>query len=287
MSETRSSSGSRTVRILLGVLALLLLMGFPLSMFLLSRSTEEAETEAQTRASNWTNSVLVGSLTDAQVDEPLVGSEYRDVLVAVQNGIRSDGRVARVRIWNESGQLVFSDDPDEQVGEVVATGIPEIQTALDGQTVSVTSEASVPAEGGLTGADEQLFQTYVPFRPDAELGISGVVQIDQRYDEIVGGWSRTWTAIRLGLGIALAVVFVLFLVSFRRRPVPVEAAAAVGTAAPPLPEERRVDRAAAAKADARVRELSERLARAEAAKTEAETIANEAASHFAELEERV
>ncbi|HEU4529287.1 MAG TPA: hypothetical protein VFT80_15335 [Actinomycetota bacterium] len=289
MSETRRSSGSSTARIVLGVLTLLLLIGFLLSMFLLGRSVEDAEAEAQTRAVNWTNSVLVGALTDAQVAEPLVGAEYREVLIAVQNGIGSDPRAARVRIWSPSGLLVFSDDQEEQVGEVVATDVPAIRTALDGQAVSVTSEATVPAEAGLGGTDEQLFQTYVPFRPDAELGISGVVQIDQRYDQIVGGWSETWTAIRLGLGIALGVVFVLFLVTLRRRPVPVEAAAAAGggAAAPPTEERRVVDRTAAAKSEKRLRELSERLAKAEAAKTEAETIASEAAAHFAELEERV
>lgn len=289
MSEARRSSGSSTARIVLGVLTLLLLIGFLLSMFLLGRSVEDAEAEAQTRAVNWTNGVLVGALTDAQVAEPLVGAEYREVLVAVQNGIGSDPRAARVRIWSPSGLLVFSDDQEEQVGEVVATDVPEIRTALDGQAVSVTSEATVPAEAGLAGTDEQLFQTYVPFRPDAELGISGVVQIDQRYDQIVGGWSETWTAIRLGLGIALGVVFVLFLVTLRRRPVPVEAGAAAGggAAAPPTEERRVVDRTAAAKSEKRLRELSERLAKAEAAKTEAETIASEAAAHFAELEERV
>jgi chromosome segregation ATPase len=298
MSETRRSSGSSTARIVLGVLTLVLLVGFLLSMFLLGRSVEDAEADAQTRAVNWTNSVLVGSLTDAQVQDPLLGPEYRDVLVAVQNGIRSDPRAARVRIWNGSGMLIFSDDPDEKAGTVVATDVPEIRTAFDGQAVSVTSEATVPAEGGLTGTDEQVFQTYVPFRPDAELGISGVVQIDQLYDEIVGGWSQTWTAIRLGLGIALAVVFILFLVSLRRRPAPVEATAAAGTAAAGTAaagtaatqtagERRVVDRTAAAKAEERVRELGERLARAEAARSEAETIANEASSRFAELEDRV
>lgn len=50
MSEARRSSGSSTARIVLGVLTLLLLIGFLLSMFLLGRSVEDAEAEAQTRA---------------------------------------------------------------------------------------------------------------------------------------------------------------------------------------------------------------------------------------------
>jgi hypothetical protein len=136
----------------------------------------------------------------------------------------------------------------------VTSDASEIRTALDGQAVSVTSAETVPAQGGLAGSDEQLLQTYVPFRPDAELGVAGVVEIGQRYDEIVGGWSQTWTAIRLGLGIAVAVVFVLFLVTLRRRPVPREAAAAAGGAvATPVEERRVVDRAAAAKSDERLR----------------------------------
>ena len=288
MSEARRSSGSSTARIVLGVLSLVLLIGLLLSVFLLGNSVEDAEASAQTRAVNWTNGVLLGTVTHDQVQERLPGPEYREVLLAVQNGIRSDDRAARVRIWNQTGLLVFSDDQEDQVGEVVAAEVPEIRTALDGQAVSVTSEATVPAEGGLAGTDEQLLQSYVPFRPDAELGIAGVVEIDQRYDEIVGGWSQTWTAIRLGLGIALAIVLVLFLVTLRRRPAPAEAAAAAGAAAaPPAGERRVVDRTAAAKSEDRVRDLSERLAKSEAARAEAETIANEAASRFAELEERL
>ncbi|GEM_PF-2123844 len=292
MSEPRRASGAKTARIVLGVLALLLGVGLLLSVFLLGRSVEDAEAGAQTRAVNWTNSVLVGNLTGEQLESPLVGPVFREVLAAVQSGIRSDGRVARVRIWNTSGALVFSDDQEDQVGEVVATDIPQIQTALEGQAVSVTSPTTVPAEGGLAGSDEQLFESFVPLRPDAELGVAGVAQIDQRYDDIVDGWSETWTAIRLGLGIALGVVVILFLVTLRRRPVPVEAVTAPAAAgavaargAPPVEDRRPQDRAA--KDEVRLRELTERLAKAEAAKTEAETIANEAAAHFAELEDRV
>ncbi|MGZ8687590.1 MAG: hypothetical protein ACXWZP_04110 [Gaiellaceae bacterium] len=284
MSTRRTSLAATAARIVWGGLALVLLIALLASVFLSRGSSDEAEAEAEGRAVDWANTVLFDALTPEQVQEPILGPDYRELLIIVQAGIRSDDRTARVRIWDADGVLVFSDDQRDKIGEFVATDNPHIETALSGETVSVPTQATVAPKSWLAGSDEKLFQTFVPLRLENQLGISGVVQIDQRYAAIESEASDTWQTIRLGLVIALTVVLGLFLFSLRARPVPAGAEEATEGAAPSRQDRRALERAT--KAEDQLRIMSERAEAAEAAAAEAEGTVNEAVARLRELEER-
>jgi hypothetical protein len=211
MSIDRRSLTSNAARIATGVLALALLVALLATVFLSRGSIDDAEAQAQTRAVDWANTVLFDALTPEQVTEPILGPDYRELLITVQAGILSDDRAARVRIWNTGGELIFSDDQRDKIGEFVAQDNPQIEAALAGDTVSVPTDTSVAPKSGLAGSDERLFQTFVPLRLVNQLGVSGVVQIDQRYSVIEAAASDVWQTVRLSLVIALTLAVALFL----------------------------------------------------------------------------
>ena len=232
MSTRRTALLANATRIGLGLISVGLLAALLLSVFLSRGTIEDAEAAAETRAIDWANTVLFDAIAPDEIQDPVLGADYRELLIIVQAGIRSDDRTARVRVWNAEGELVFSDDQRDKIGEYVATDNPQIQSALDGETVSVATQATVAPKSGLAGSDEKLFQTFVPLRLENQVGISGVVQIDQRYAAIEAEASDVWRTVRLALVLALTVVVGLFLFSLRGRPAPVAAPRAVAGAEP-------------------------------------------------------
>jgi hypothetical protein len=279
----RSSLAANAARIFWGVLALVLLVALLASVFVSRGSIGDAEAAAQARAVDWANTVLFDALTPPEVQAPILGPDYRELLITVQTGIRSDERTARVRIWNADGILVFSDDQRDEVGDVVATDDPQIDAALSGTTVSEPTQATVAPKSGLAGSDEKLFQTFVPLRLDKGVGISGVVQIDQRYAAVEAEATDVWQEVRLALVIALTIAVAGLLFSFRARPAPA-AVEGGGAAAATRSDRRQLERVA--KVEEQLRLMTERAEAAEATAAEAEASTAQAATRLRELEER-
>lgn len=283
MSIDRRSLTSNAARIATGVLALALLVALLATVFLSRGSIDDAEAQAQTRAVGWANAVLFDALTPEQVTEPILGPDYRELLITVQAGILSDDRAARVRIWNTDGELIFSDDQRDKIGEFVAQDNPQIEAALAGDTVSVPTDTSVAPKSGLAGSDERLFQTFVPLRLVNQLGVSGVVQIDQRYSRIEAAASDVWQMVRLALVIALTLAVALFLFTLRARPA--EVRAGDDDAAVPSRQDRKaLERMA--KTEDELRAAVSRAETAEAVAAETEATVGEAVTRVRELEDR-
>jgi len=284
MSSRKAALLANATRIGFGLIALGLLAALLVSVFLSRGTIQDAEAAAETRAIDWANTVLFDALTPEEVQAPILGPDYRELLITVQAGIRSDDRTARVRIWNADGVLVFSDDQRDKIGDFVATNDPQIEAALSGKTVSVPTQATVAPKSGLAGSDEKLFQTFVPLRLENALGISGVVQIDQRYAAIEAEASDVWQQVRLALVIALTIAVGGFLFSLRARPAPAAAPEGAEGAAPAPADRRQLERAA--KIEEQLRLATERAETAEATAAEAEASVNQAVSRPQELEER-
>ena len=164
MSSTRRALTSSTARLVWGGLAVALGAGLALSFFLAKGSIDGAESDAEARAVDRVNTALFEVVTPDQLERRVAGADERAITAAVQAGILIEEDVTRVRIWNPDAELVFSTDPVDQTGEVVAAGDPQIAAALGGETVSVPTEAVEPAIGGLAGTSEQLYRTFVPLR---------------------------------------------------------------------------------------------------------------------------
>ncbi len=175
--------GRKSRYVLLGVgvlLSGLLAMSFMLS----GTGIEDAEATAETRAEQFAEAFLFTELTPDLLARDIMGTPYRDLLISVQAGILSDHRVARLRIWKAGGDLIFSTAQRDKVDEYFARENPEIARAAQGETVSTTTGRRVPPVDGLEGADEKLYQTYVPLEIDGAVATFAVVQIDPRYISI-------------------------------------------------------------------------------------------------------
>jgi hypothetical protein len=257
-------SARRVVRALLwGVLSLVLTGVLVVSLRLAGEAVGTAEQTARARAEDYANTVLYKALTPSIVAAPIEGREYGEVLLEVQAGILSDDAVARVRVWNETGQLVFSSDQRDRLGQ--DAGFEEVLgRVLDGSTVSEVTGQRVPQEPGLAGSNEKLLRTYVPLRLGDQTSASAVAQIDQRYSAIQASAQKVWRPAQIGVGAALALTIVLFVLSLRSG-----TGSASGIAADPRAAER------ARSLERRTKDLENRL-------KHAEELAREASERFDE-----
>lgn len=284
MSSRGRSLTSNIARLVWGTISGLLLLALLATVFLGRGRIDEAEAEAQARAADWGNTVLFAALTPDQVTAPILGPDYRELLITVQAGILSDDRAVRVRIWNADSLLVFSTDQRDKIDGSIAADNPQIETALGGDTVSVPTQATVAPKSGLAGTDEKLFQTFVPLRIENQLGVSGVVQIDQRYAAIEDEAADVWQTARLALVIALTVSVAALLFTLRRRPGTSIRGVEAGAPAPTRQDRRALERAA--RAEDELRAARAQAEQAEAARAEAESTVNETVTRLRELEER-
>jgi hypothetical protein len=253
-----------------GGVALLLLV-LLVGSFLLSRgSIEETEQEAERRAEALAASVLFDQLTTDVVVGDILGPDYRELIIAVQAGILSDDRVAQVRIWKTDGDLIFSTAQGDKITEYVAKDNPQIQRAAEGETNSLLTGATVAAKSGLEGSNEQLLETFVPLHLANELSVSGVVQIDQRYEEIRAEALSVWRPVQIAVAFLLPAAILLLVLSIRRGEEP----EAVVVGAP-------------ARAGAEVVVDDRALRDAEERAQAAERAAREAESRMAETEKRL
>ena len=206
----------RSARLVWGGITLLLLV-LLVGSFLLSRgSIEESEQEAERRAEALAASVLFDQLTTDTVAGDILGPEYRELIIAVQAGILSDDRVAQVRIWKTDGDLIFSTAQRDKITEYVAQDNPQIQQAAEGETNSLVTNTTVAARSGLEGSTEQLFETFMPLHLANELSVSGVVQIDQRYEEIRAEALSVWRPVQIAVAFLLPAAIVLLVLSIRK-----------------------------------------------------------------------
>lgn len=215
MSLNRPRYLGRAARLLWGGLGVVLFLFLGLSFILSGSALEDAEADAQQRAQSLAASVLFTDLTPDLISGDILGPDYRDLLIRVQAGILSDDRVVQVRIWKPDGDLIFSTAQRDAIDEFVASGNPSLEQAVAGETVSAIVEANVSPRQGLQGADEKLYETYVPLQLLDEASVTGVVQIDQRYEAIEDEATRIWRPIQIGLIVPLGAVAVLFGISLR------------------------------------------------------------------------
>jgi hypothetical protein len=269
-------SARRVVRALLwGVLSLALAGALVLSFRVTREAVGTAEGAARARAEDYANTVLYKALTPSIVAAPIEGREYGEILLEVQAGILSDDAVARVRVWNETGQLVFSSDQHDRLGQ--DAGFADVLgRVLDGSTVSEVTPQRVPQQPGLAGSNERLLRTYVPLRLGDQTSASAVAQIDQRYSAIQASAEKVWRPAQIGIGAALALTIVLFVLSFRAG-----AGSGSGIAADPRAAER------ARSLERRVKDLENRLKHAEEKAREASERFDETSTAKVALEQQL
>ena len=229
MTWIRKVTGARRSRPIWGVLTLvtaaLLAASFPLS----SGALRSAESDAQSKAVDYTNTVLVNALTPEELQGAILSADYRKLIIAVQGAILSDPGVARLRLWQPDGTLIFSSDQRDEIGQPVGLGNAQIESAVRGKTESLLTEARVAPKVGLAGSNEKLYETFVPLRLGGGVDVVAAAQIDQRYSVIADEAYRFWRPAQWALGSAAVLFLLLFCASLLVKPARVaagEAAAA-------------------------------------------------------------
>jgi hypothetical protein len=208
-------SVSRVLRVAVWA-ALTLLLGFGLyeSLGRQADAVDKAQAAAQAKAEDYANTVLYRAITPGTLDEPIESREYGELLVDVQAGILSDDDVVRVRVWNGAGELAFSSDQRDRLGQQIDAE-DVLRTVLQGSAVSKETGERVPQLPGLAGANEPLLETYAPLRLGEQTSPSGVAEIQQRYSAIRSVADAVWRPIQAGLGVALLGALVMLVVSIR------------------------------------------------------------------------
>jgi len=184
-------------RIVWGFALLLLVVAVVLSFLWESRDLRSARTDAQNRAVSYVTGALDGVLQTTPLSSPLDGVEAGHLGAEVRRLILSDGRVSRVRIFSLDGRELFSTDrgravlPSDVIRE--AGAIPTTVTSGSGPSGQLQTFAAI-REAGIT---------------------TGIAEIDQRENLVLGPVRERWSAIRIGSVPFALLLLTLWLLSLR------------------------------------------------------------------------
>ena len=186
----------------------IVLLGVVLARTVKDQVTERSLANAEKTAQLISQSSVQPYVTQADVREGMSREELAMLNRAIRTSEISE-RVARIKLWNRDGRIVYSDDP-----KIVDRKFPlgeDLEEALDGE---VSSE--------VTGADEvenaeerglgRLLEVYVPLEFGTAGGPAGAFEIYMPYDPIAAAINRDTKKLYLILFGGLAL---LYLVLFR------------------------------------------------------------------------
>ena len=171
------------------------------------RRREEADAAARARL------VALGAvqplIVPSDLDGPITGERYVQLRQHIETYVLDVSSVARVKIWNPDGMVVFSDDPD-QVG-LAPEMEDDLEAALDGELESDISDLSKPENVSERRLASSLYETYVPLRFTDGGPVAGVIEVYQDYSPIEAEVSSLTRTLTLTLGIGLAVLWAALL----------------------------------------------------------------------------
>jgi hypothetical protein len=164
--------------------------------FLEKSALEQARDGAEARATAYVPHIIEPIFGDKKPTGPInaqVGADLTTQLDAAIFGV--DAVVGRVRVWSPSGELWYSTDDADQVGESKSDNLTAIKTAVKG-------DAKVTAT--VTSGPEPRLTIFAPLRIAGPP--SAVVEIDDNVALIESRARRPWSMARTG-AILLAALF--------------------------------------------------------------------------------
>jgi hypothetical protein len=281
MESATGSSSARRVLILLVALAGALLA---MSIVQRDRALEQQYEEGQERAELYAATVFRTALDPTDVAAPLEGDRRESLVAEVQAFVLTDPTVARVRLWDPDGTLLFSTDPAENPGDTSED--PAIGNASGGSVESrlVVEPLSPPPTEEGDRRDTPLFQTFAPLRIRGSADVVGAVEVEQFASALEERANDPWWIVQAGASGVTVLLALLALISVARgmrRP----AGPARSRAKDDRPARRR--RRGGDWDDADASALRERLERATARAKEAEEAAQSFASSLQQVSNRL
>ena len=187
----------------------IVLLGLVLARTVRDQVTDRSLANAEETAELISKSTVQAHLTPADVTRGLSPAEVR-ALDREFRGSQIGTRVARLKLWNRSHRIVYSDD--QKIVNRTFPPSPDLEEALDGEV-----------ESEVTGADEvenaeergfgKLLEVYIPLKFDEREGVpAGAFEIYMPYEPIAAAIDRDTKKLYLILFGGLAL---LYLVLFR------------------------------------------------------------------------
>jgi hypothetical protein len=208
MGNTVRGQRVKVMRAVFGGLALLCLAGWLFVRSAGSTAEREARAAAEARTGVYATSTVARVTT---VDGARLVIEPKSFAEAVQREVSSDATVARVRVWDSSGALAASTDPEDRAGKGIHAG-DGLRAALRGETGSTDTQATFTPLGGGSASTQTLTQTFVPLSLRAGAKPVGAVEVDFLRSALVSPW---WGALSIAL-VAAAAIFGVFVVFMAR-----------------------------------------------------------------------
>ncbi|HEX6844601.1 MAG TPA: EAL domain-containing protein [Actinomycetota bacterium] len=157
---------------------------------------------------------LQPNLTPAELETGLAPDTMAALDDAFEAGLR-DGRIARIKLWSPTGEILYSDD-HTLIGRSFEVA-HDLEEALEGEVVSEVSELEA-AENVRERSFGRLLEVYVPigFGGEPVAAFELYVPYEPIAADIASNTRRLWLIISAGLLLLWAVLFRIVLRASRR-----------------------------------------------------------------------
>jgi signal transduction histidine kinase len=181
----------------------IVLLGLALARSLERQIRDQALTDARDVAAVVARLGIQPQLSPDDLTRGLTAARYRRLDRAIRAGLNRT-EVARVKIWNRSGSVVYSDDRD-LVGRTF-TPSEELEDALHGEVASEVSDLTKEENAG-DRSYGQLLEVYVPLRFSGNPSPVGAFEMYLPYRPIVAAVERDSHRLYLVLLAGLALLY--------------------------------------------------------------------------------
>jgi diguanylate cyclase (GGDEF)-like protein len=187
----------------------LLAMGLVLGTYLAHRVRDRTLAQAKTSAELIARVGFQSQITAKELQDGVLTPQRRAALDAALQSKQQDDGLARIKIWNRNGIVVYSDKQD-QIGNHYQQ-FAELHTALSGQTVAeVASLSSADVISGQS-AGGKVLEVYVPIEKVNNAPALGAINFFLPYDPIAKEISQethnVYLLLLAGIGIVWLILF--------------------------------------------------------------------------------
>ena len=202
-------------RFALGALAVFLIVGLALWLFVSAQLKAKQEQFAQFHSVFVTRSILDHEIGAHDLDSPMTGARADELRQLVKARILVYP-VVGVRIWAKDGTILFSDNPS-LVGARYSD--PGVGKAFIGATLSAQEGSHDNINASDPNLPATLFATYLPLTPEWATPAApavAVVEVLQDYSGVQQSFGELSRTLALTLAVGLSVLFILLLPVLRQ-----------------------------------------------------------------------
>lgn len=198
---------SLTWRFAITALVAVVVVGYALTQLTDAVVADNAQRGGELDARDEASRHITRRLTPADLETPMSGDRLESFDQYVQSEIVSD-RVARVKVWNRNGAVIYADDRAE-IGKVYSDNA-DLHAALEGKTVSKIEKPS-KSENESEASLGVLLEIYTPIRFEGSDEVVGAFEVYVIYASYAAQAADMQRNIQLGLAGGLAFLYVVLM----------------------------------------------------------------------------